>query len=90
MTTDTPSNAVLALDQFLNEPPENESARTVRDFRYEAYAKWRPVAHEIATLRAALAELVAAIDRRGTSARWGDYAKELSAARALTTKEPQS
>jgi hypothetical protein len=40
-------NSVLAFDSFLNEPPAYEDRKVVRDYRYEAYVKWRLVVSDI-------------------------------------------
>jgi hypothetical protein len=45
---------VLAFDEFLNEPPEYESQRMVREFRHAAYPRWQKA------LDALLAQMLAA------------------------------
>lgn len=65
----TPRTDVLELDSFLNEPPENEDKRTVRDYRYEAYAKWEKVSRYIRQLEA---ELAAANERTAEVVEWID------------------
>lgn len=44
-TTDAEAiaQAVADLEGFINEPPQYEDQRMVRDYRHEAYRKWSPV-----------------------------------------------
>lgn len=37
-------DAIVAFDAFLNEPPQDECRRTVREYRHEAYPKWDTLA----------------------------------------------
>lgn len=39
--SDIKTAAIIAFDDFLNEPPTNESEMSVREYRYQAYAKWQ-------------------------------------------------
>lgn len=56
-----PNPAVIAFDAFLNEPPEYEDQRMVRDYRHAAYAKWRPVLADYTALAASHARLLDAL-----------------------------
>lgn len=38
---------LVAFSDFLNEPPQYEEQRMVRDYRHEAYAKWLPLVTEL-------------------------------------------
>jgi hypothetical protein len=51
---------VLDFDQFLNEPPEYEDMRKVREYRHEAYAHWVKVVDAIREYGKACAALPAA------------------------------
>jgi hypothetical protein len=39
--------AILAFEDFLNEPPQYEDKRMVRDYRHEAYRKWSELRDQI-------------------------------------------
>lgn len=43
-------DSIVAFDQFLNEPPEYEERRMVRDYRHEAYRKWDALATQLRKL----------------------------------------
>lgn len=61
MTTDTTdaeaiAQAVADLEEFINEPPQYEDQRMVRDYRHETYRKWSPVRDAILSLLASRRE----------------------------------
>jgi hypothetical protein len=45
-------SVTIEFDDFLNEPPEYEQQRMVRDYRHDAYKKWKPVLAYIQELEA--------------------------------------
>lgn len=48
---------IAAFDAFLNEPPDYENLRMVREYRHAAYAKWKSVMVAIDRQAARIAEL---------------------------------
>jgi hypothetical protein len=67
-------DAIEEFEQFLNEPPHYEDRRMVRDYRHEAYGKWRIVRAEIERLQAEVVKW---------QAEAGRFAPGLEAAEAL-------
>lgn len=48
-------------EDFINEPPQYEDLRMVRDYRHEAYRKWEPICRRVLILLAERATLQARI-----------------------------
>jgi hypothetical protein len=46
--------SIIAFDQFLNEPPQYEELRTVRDYRHSAYIEWEKASKDLRAMTEAI------------------------------------
>lgn len=87
-TTKLPQ-CIADFEQFLNEPPQYEDRKFVRDYRHEAYAKWRPILDYIKSQRqsAAQARNVALGDAIKLIERHADPGRVIAELRALKSHD---
>ncbi len=86
---DWPPPSALEFDDFLNNPPSYESERMVRDYRHEAYPKWKKVVEDMRALLSRQPAEQQAPDDDGhmlTIAYMSGYAKGKDAGRLLASR----